>query len=101
MMPDQLLVDLAKRQVSLFLEDDHLRFRSPPGALTPDLRAVIAEHRTEIIEQLRGRANTTTVRSPRCVSCHRQYWIDEPPRNGRIRTTCGQCGRFVGYRPKD
>ena len=35
MMLEQLLADLSKHQVSLFLEHDHLRFRAPAGALTP------------------------------------------------------------------
>lgn len=26
-------------------------------------------------------------------------WIDEPPKNGMIRTHCKVCGEFVGYRP--
>jgi hypothetical protein len=94
-----LLCRLAERNVELYLEGDRLRFRAPAGALTDDLRAGVAEHRNEIISLLRPRPALTA--GERCVTCDRRDWVDEPPVNGRIRTHCGKCGRFIGFRPAD
>jgi len=97
---DQFLTDLAGRQVTLFLDGNRLRYRAPEGALTPQMQETITEHRTEIIELLRNGARVAATRPPGCGTCDQQYWVDAPPRNGRIRTTCGKCGRFIGFRPE-
>jgi len=97
---DQLFNSLTRSKVTLFLDGERLRYRAPEGGLTPELRAVIAENRPQIIERLCRGENRATPRPPKCVACDRQYWVDEPPKNGRIRTTCGKCGRFIGYRPE-
>jgi hypothetical protein len=95
---DDLVRTLADRAVELYIDGDRLRFRAPGGALTPELRGKIAVHRLAIIEYLRTGA-TTTIAAASCGNCHRRNWRDDPPKDGRIRTTCGKCGRFIGYRP--
>jgi hypothetical protein len=99
-MVDDLLRTLAERAVTLYLDGEHLRFHAPTGALTPVLRDGIAMHRPAIIKHLRMAAKTTAG-SRRCENCDRRNWRDELPKDGRIRTTCGKCGRFIGYRPAD
>ena len=101
MNAEELFGELARSQVTLFLDGDRLRYRAPEGALSPDLRVAIAKQRAAIIERLRARRPADN-RSAACVvACEPRYWVDGLPKDGRIRTTCGSCGRFVGYRPAE
>lgn len=95
---DDLLRCLADRSVELYSADNRLRYRAPEGALTAELRGHIAAHRLAIIKHLRGSA-TGSARPRCCGKCDRQNWVDGPAEEGRVRTTCGKCGRFIGYRP--
>jgi hypothetical protein len=41
-------------------------------------------------------------RERRCrPACKREDWRDSQPANGLVRTSCGVCGTFIGYRPVD
>jgi len=98
---DQLLADLNQNQIEVFLDGDGLRYRAPAGALTVDMRVAIGKHRVAIIERLRGNSPTKPPCSGKCIACSPKNWIDEPAKDGRIRTVCGQCGHFIGYRPEN
>jgi hypothetical protein len=100
MTVDELFGSLAQNKVALFLDGDRLRYRAPEGSLTPDMRAALGEHRAEIIRHLRASGNIEGG-SEKCITCDRQHWIDAAPKDGRIRTTCGKCGHFIGYRPEN
>lgn len=100
MSVDDLLRRLAARSVELYLAGDRLRYRAPEGALDTGLRNEIAAHRSAIIEHLQLAASPGGGRQ-RCGNCDRRNWVDEPPKDGRIRTTCRKCGGFIGYRRVD
>ena len=95
---DVLLDQLSNEKVSLYLDGDRLRFRAIKGMLTNDHRAAIAEHRIEIIKRLAAEPRRST---GSCIGyCDRRNWIDDASNRGVVRTACGVCGRFIGYRPK-
>lgn len=91
----ELQAVLGGRNIVLYLEGESLRFRAPAGALTEELRFEISAHRQAILRSLQPSPNE------RCRRCDMRDWVDEPPQDGRIRTHCGRCGRFIGYRPAD
>lgn len=96
----ELFAELERQRVELSLDGDRLRFRAPTGALRPELRTVISDQRTEIIAALRPTPVAADAHSQPC-DCERGDWRDDPPALGRIRTKCGRCGRFIGYRPTE
>ena len=52
MMVTELLTELAEVGVQLSVEDGRLKVRSPKGALTPDLKGRLGEHKDEILRLL-------------------------------------------------
>ena len=101
MTVEELTATLSSRGVTLFLDGDALRFRAPQGALTTDLKQHIADLRDEIVSRLRNRGIPCPNARDATCRCDTNEWGDEPPQDGRIRTHCGRCGRFIGYRPQN
>lgn len=95
----QLISALKEQGIVLFVDGNELRFRAPKGALTADLKTQIAKHREEIVRHLQAQAEYSKPQPNKCLRCNTGEWIDESPRNGSIRTHCGRCGSFIGYRP--
>jgi hypothetical protein len=92
---DELLRTLSERHIELYVDAGRLRFRAPTGALTDELRGVIASQRIDLIAKLTPATKRVDCF---CIRCDPRDWIDAPARDGRIRTTCRVCGRFIGYR---
>ncbi|MBO3457408.1 non-ribosomal peptide synthetase [Aetokthonos hydrillicola Thurmond2011] len=58
----ELLAELEKRGVTLWVENDKLNIEAPKGVLTPELRDSLREHKQEIIRLLQiSDTNTTSV----------------------------------------
>ncbi|HEX6287623.1 MAG TPA: amino acid adenylation domain-containing protein, partial [Herpetosiphonaceae bacterium] len=58
----ELLAQLQKRDIKLWLDDDQLAYNAPKGALTADLRAALVARKAEIIEFLREAKAATATR---------------------------------------
>lgn len=99
MSAEMLLKSLESTGISLFVDGTSLRFRAPKGAVSDELRQSIIERREDVIRHLtQPRPKALDVDSGNCSQCDMKDWVDETPQNGRIRTTCRKCGRFIGYR---
>ncbi|HEX3999204.1 MAG TPA: hypothetical protein VHX65_11685 [Pirellulales bacterium] len=97
MTTDDLLMRLNDRNVNLYLDGGRLCFRAARGVLTGELRQAVAAHREEIIRRLATESKAAP--TARCNGyCDPRHWADEPVSRRLIRTTCGQFGRFIGYR---
>jgi TubC N-terminal docking domain len=98
---DDLLEQLAERGVTLYLDGERLRYWGPQGALTGALRDAIARDRQRILHRLRSAPSVVHAAdaSAHCTVCDQRNWTENSPQDGRIRTTCRVCGRFIGYRP--
>ncbi|WP_275976819.1 MBL fold metallo-hydrolase [Polyangium aurulentum] len=80
LLASELLNDLSQNGVTLWSEDDRLRYRAPEGMLTPATRAMMAELKAELLAILRDRPPPQTscvVRSfvvnpfrQKCYVCH-------------------------------
>ena len=103
MTVDSLLAALASLDVVLSVAGERLLFDAPAGALTPELRASIAANRSELIRRLSAAVAHPVALPPQHCPAHSdpRQWVDGAPTDGRIRTTCGTCGRFIGYRPAE
>lgn len=68
---DKLLTDLRQQGVTLWLEGDRLRYRSPEGALTPDLIAELKSRKSEILAFLQQVNTASTASRPPLVATDR------------------------------
>lgn len=99
MTVDEIFSAVEGAGIRLWLEGGRLRYRAPPGAMTEQVRSAITAHRSEIIARLRFGHRLSLPEPSRCSVCDRRDWHDAPSQEGWIRTTCGRCGTFIGYRP--
>ena len=74
-----LLDELAAQRIELHVEDGRLRFRAPPGALTPAHKERIAAHREELLAILSGRERPEpeTYEGAPAAAQERLWFIDQ------------------------
>ncbi|MEM7127315.1 MAG: amino acid adenylation domain-containing protein [Chloroflexota bacterium] len=51
-----LLLDLKQKNIHLWVDDDRLRYDAPKGALTPELGALLRQHKADLMDFLRTTA---------------------------------------------
>ncbi len=96
MGPSEVLAELTRRGVEVAVYGDRLRFR-PQGAVTPDLRAALIEHKTELIrllgphdEEVAWRIEAMRPQVPRGGSI--PVLLARPEAKTAPRGTCVSCG---------
>jgi amino acid adenylation domain-containing protein len=57
-MVEQLLEDLRKKNIELWVENGNIRFRAPESAVTPSIKELIKTNKAEIISRLSTSSNT-------------------------------------------
>lgn len=85
MTVDTLVAQLDVADIVLSVDGDRLLFDAPAGAMTPDLRASIAEHRAELIRRLSmARPSVATAPAPAFPPDYFAQWIARPDSTGRL-----------------
>lgn len=76
--PEELLTLVDRRDIRLWVEGDRLRYDAPQGALTPELRARLREHKAQIIALVTERSaagpNPTALREAPPSFAQRHFW---------------------------
>ena len=62
------LPTLKARGIELWAQGETLRYRAPPGTVTPDLLAALKAHKPELLQTLSKRANLEPAAAEACVS---------------------------------
>ena len=94
-MVHELLTELERRGVQLAVDGDRLRFR-PQGAVTPDLRAALIEHKADVIrllgphDDVAWRVEAMRPQLPRSGSI--PVLLARPDARTAPRGTCVSCG---------
>ncbi len=107
------LIDRCRQHgVTLYLDGDQLRFRGPRGALTPELRQAVAQHRAEVVRLLLRPAGQDTPPPPQrfrpsylpcsCPTatcwpcCNRPCEVCGKPTGSAFIRQCIRCGNAAG-----
>ena len=100
MMANSLMKDLVEKGVSLFVQDNRLRYRAPKGAMTPQLQVAVTENKEAILQAVRRHASaasepadTAKIAQIDTLDSQSPQWEDciEPP------PPCLKCGHMDAW----
>ncbi|MBC1224761.1 amino acid adenylation domain-containing protein [Nostoc sp. UCD121] len=96
MTTTNILTEISKLGVQVWVDGEQLRYRSPKGALTPTLRAYFAEHKAEILTLLRQSNNQDSVSSvsPSIVYAPDEQYLPFPLNDMQQAYWLGQSDSF-------
>ncbi|MDC0707023.1 amino acid adenylation domain-containing protein [Stigmatella sp. ncwal1] len=63
MSTSEFIVYLQQKGIELWIEGDALRFRAPPGHLTPELRTALKDRKEQLLEHLRSSSRTANLQA--------------------------------------
>jgi hypothetical protein len=76
--PGDLLAELSGRGITLEPQGDKIKYRAPVGALTPELKEAVSNHKTALLQLLTAPPADAMSEEP-CPACgtrERWLWID-------------------------
>ncbi len=81
MTPTELIAELERRNVKIFLAGDKLRLEAPAGVLTPEIKEAVTKYKPELMAWLRN---------PTC-----EVWPGNVVRVYPMRPACRQAGHCL------
>jgi len=85
-----ILDELASIGVSVHVgSNGRLKLVAQSGDVSPEAVELAKRHKAVLLTSLAGSCSPHN---------NMANYLDGPSRNGRIRSTCRACGRFIGYR---
>lgn len=94
-MIQELYSEIERRGIKMFVRGDQLQVQAPKGAMVPELRDKIAQHKGEIIEWLRAKSSEPTETRAPIVPCPADWHLPFPLTDIQRAYWLGRTGAFT------